>query len=237
MRHPIPWKKFSIALIFAGGFLAFFLFGGDQYINFSTIKANRERLFSYTQNHYWFLLIGAMVLYTSSTALSLPLATPLSLAIGFLYGLWVGTAIILLSATLGATLVFLATRYVFADVVQRWMGTKLRRFLSEFHRNDFSYLLFLRLVPLFPFWLINLSMAFTPIKVQTYVLATGLGIIPGAFVFTNLGRSLGQIDSVDQLLSLETLSAFLLLGLFALLPVFVRRYRSFKRGENGGSDV
>jgi uncharacterized membrane protein YdjX (TVP38/TMEM64 family) len=86
----------------------------------------------------------------------------------------------------------------------------------------------LRLVPLFPFWLINVATAFTPIKVQTYVLATAIGIIPGAFVFTNLGQSLGRIESPDQLLSFKTLSALILLGIFALVPVFVKKFRSVK---------
>ncbi|MCX8118488.1 MAG: TVP38/TMEM64 family protein [Desulfobacterota bacterium] len=216
--------------------MAFFLLGGDRYLNFSTIKANRDRLLFYTQHHYWPLLLGALTLYTVSTALSLPVATPLSLAIGFLFGLWVGVAIILVSATLGATLVFLAARYVLADFVQRRMGRRLQRMVSEFHQNDFHYLLFMRLVPLFPFWLVNLATAFTPIKIQTYVLATAIGILPGAFVFTNLGRSLGQIDSPDQLLSFKTLSAFLLLGLFALFPVLVKRYRPLKAMKNGATD-
>lgn len=229
----IPWKKVLILLIFIGGFSAFFLLGGDQYLNFSTLKANRDRLLAYTLNHYWSILIGAMTVYTASTALSLPVATILSLTIGFLFGLWVGTAIILFSATLGATLAFLAARYVLADVVSRRMGMMAKKLIAEFHRNDFNYLLFLRLVPLFPFWLINLATAFTPIKAQTYVVATTIGIIPGAFVFTNLGQSLGRIDSPDQLLSFKTISALILLGIFALIPVFVKKFRSIKakKGE------
>jgi uncharacterized membrane protein YdjX (TVP38/TMEM64 family) len=173
-----------------------------------------------------------MIVYTASTALSLPVATPLSLTVGFLFGVWVGTAAILFSATLGATLAFLAARYVFAESVSRRMGTTVRKVISEFHRNDFNYLLFLRMVPLFPFWLINLATAFTPIKVQTYVAATAIGIIPGAFVFTNLGQSLGRIDSPDQLLSFKTVSALILLGIFSLIPVFVKKVRSV-RAEKG----
>jgi uncharacterized membrane protein YdjX (TVP38/TMEM64 family) len=174
-----------------------------------------------------------MAVYTASTALSLPVATILSLTIGFLFGLKVGTAIIFFSATLGATLAFLAARYVLADVVSRRMGMMAKKLISEFHRNDFNYLLFLRLVPLFPFWLINLATAFTPIKVQTYVAATAIGIIPGAFIFTNLGQSLGRIDSPDQLLSFKTIGALMLLGIFALIPVFVKKFRSIKakKGE------
>lgn len=232
-QHPtgfsIPWKKALILLIFVGGFSAFFLLGGDQYLNFSTLKANRDSLLAYTLNHYWSILMGAMALYTASTALSLPVATVLSLTIGFLFGLWVGTAMILISATLGATFVFLATRYIFAETVSRRMGTTVKKVISEFRENDFNYLLFLRLVPLFPFWLINLATAFTPIKVQTYVLATAIGIIPGAFVFTNLGQSLGRIDSPDQLLSFKTISALVLLGIFAVIPVFVKKFQSIKK--------
>jgi uncharacterized membrane protein YdjX (TVP38/TMEM64 family) len=232
-KSSISWKKVLILLIFVGGFSAFFLLGGDQYLNFSTLKTNRDRLSAYTLNHYWSILIGAMAVYSASTALSLPVATLLSLTIGFLFGLWVGTGIILFSATLGATLAFLAARYVLADVVSRRMGRMAKKLIAEFHRNDFNYLLFLRLVPLFPFWLINLATAFTPIKVQTYVAATAIGIIPGAFVFTNLGRSLGRIDSPDQLLSFKTISALILLGIFALIPVFVKKVRSIKakKGE------
>jgi len=229
LKSTIPWKKVLILLIFIGGFTAFFISGGDQYFNFSTLKANRDRLLFYFHNHYWQLFMGAMVFYTISTALSLPVATVLSLTIGFLFGLWVGTAIILFSATLGATLVFLAARYVLAEAVSRRMGTRIKRLMSEFQRNDFNYLLFLRLVPLFPFWLINLALAFTPIKVHTYVLATLIGIIPGALVFANLGQSLGQIESTDQLLSFRTMSAFMLLGIFALVPIVVKKYRSPKK--------
>jgi len=111
-KFSISWKKVLILLIFIGGFSTFFLLGGDQYLNFSTLKANRDRLLAYTLNHYWSILIGAMAVYTASTALSLPVATILSLTIGFLFGLKVGTAIIFFSATLGATLAFLAARYV-----------------------------------------------------------------------------------------------------------------------------
>lgn len=229
----ISWKKVLILFFFIGGFSAYFLLGGDQYLNFETLKANRDRLLAYTHNHYGSILIGAMAVYTVSTALSLPVATILSLTIGFLFGLWVGMAVILISATLGATLVFLATRYVFAEAVSRRMGPRAQRLISEFHQNDFNYLLFLRLVPLFPFWLINLATAFTPIKVQTYVVATAIGIIPGAFVFTNLGLSLGRIDSPDQLLSLKTFSALILLGLFALIPIFVKKLRLIKKLERG----
>lgn len=227
-NSPLPWTKLFILLLFVGGFGAFFALGGDRYLSFATLKANRDVLLTYTGKHYWIVLAGMVVIYTASTALSIPVATVLSLSIGFLFGRWIGTAIILFSATLGATLVFLAARYVFAEAAQRRMGTLAKKIIAGFHENDFNYLLFLRLVPLFPFWLVNLAPAFTPIKVHTYVVATAIGIVPATFVFANLGQSLGRIDSPDQLLSLETVSALVLLGMFALIPVLLKKYRSKK---------
>ncbi len=174
------------------------------------------------------MLAGSVAIYTASTALSLPIATVLSLAIGFLFGRWVGIGMIIFSATSGATLVFLAARYLFAEAAQRRIGTVGKKIISGFHENAFSYVLFLRLVALFPFWMVNLVLAFTPIRVRTYVAATAFGIAPGSFVFANLGQSLGSIDSPKNLLSIQTLSAFLLLGIFALVPVLVKKFQSKK---------
>ena len=224
-KGSIPWLKLFILCIFAGGFATFFVLGGDQYLNFSTIKANRNLLLTYTQNHYWGMLVGSVLIYTASTALSLPIATVLSLAIGFLFGRWVGIGIIIFSATFGATLVFLAARYLFAEAAQKRIGTVGKKIISGFRENAFNYLLFLRLVALFPFWLVNLAPAFTPIKLRTYVVATAIGITPGSFVFANLGKSLGSVDSPTHLLSIQTLSAFILLGIFALIPVLVKKFQ------------
>lgn len=218
--------KTAIIVFFIGGILTFFILGGEQYLDFQFIKANKEKLLIFNKDHYWVSLIGSIFIYTISTALSLPVASILSLAIGFVFGLWVGLGIILFSATIGATLVFLGTRYVVGVAVYKRFGERTQKILLEFKKNDFNYLLFLRLVPIFPFWLINLAMAFTPIKVHTYMLATLIGILPGAFVFTNLGRVLGQIDSPNQILSPQTLTAFSLLGLFVLIPIFVKKIRS-----------
>jgi uncharacterized membrane protein YdjX (TVP38/TMEM64 family) len=224
-RPFIAWMRLFILLFFAGGLAAFFIFGGDQYFSFVMLKVNRDALLTYTENHYWAMLAGAMAIYSAATTFSIPVATGLSLMTGFLFGRWMGTAIILVSATLGSTLVFLGARYVFAEAAQRRMGKIANKIIVRFHENDFNYLLFLRLIPLFPFWLVNLVPAFTPMKTRTYMMATAIGITPGCFVFANLGQSLGRIDSPGRLLSLQTLSALALLGVFALLPVFVKRLR------------
>jgi uncharacterized membrane protein YdjX (TVP38/TMEM64 family) len=133
--------------------------------------------------------------------------------------------IIVCAATVGATLVFLAARYLFADAARKRMGGLAQKINEGFTQDAFNYMLFLRLVPLFPFWLVNLAPAFTNVKLRTYVLATAIGIIPGSFVFANLGRTLGQIDSLQGLLSREVVGAFVLLGVFALIPVLIKKFR------------
>ena len=121
---------------------------------------------------------------------------------------------------------FLAARYLFADAARRRMGPLGAKISAGFTEDAFSYLLFLRLVPLFPFFLVNLAPAFTRIRLRTYVLGTLVGIIPGSFVFANLGQTLGRIDSLSGLVSTETIAALVLLGAFALLPVLIKRYKS-----------
>ncbi len=234
-RPASRWLKPLILALFAGGLAAFFLLGGDQYLSLENLKANRAALLEYTESHFSLMVILAIAIYTLSTALSIPGAVILSLAAGFLFGRWTGTAIILFSATLGATLVFLAARYLFADMARRRLGPMMHKLADGFQRDAFHYLLFLRLVPVFPFWLVNLAPAFTPIKTRTYFLATAIGIAPGSFVFANLGQSLGRIDNPDELLSGETLMALVLLGLLALVPVIYRRFREPRERNPGDS--
>ncbi len=224
------WLKVAILLVFIAGFAAFFIFGGAQWLSLETIKLHRAELLQFTANNYFTMLLLSVLVYAAATALSIPGALLLSLTVGFLFGRWVGTLVIVLAATVGATLVFLAARYLFAEAAQRKAGGLAKKMIEGFKENAFNYLLFLRLVPLFPFWLVNLAPAFTPIKLRTYVAATAIGIIPGSFVFANLGQSLGRIDSAGQLISAETLAAFVLLGVLALAPVAIKKLKMKKEG-------
>lgn len=219
-------------LLFAGivvAFGAFFLLGGQKYVSLEAIKLHRDGLLDYCKDHYVLMLILAFLVYTVSTALSLPGGLMLSLTVGFLFGRWVGTALIVVAATLGATMVFLAARYLFADWAKNRMGGLAKKLNEGFTKDAFHYMLFLRLVPLFPFWLVNLAPAFTNIKLSTFVIGTFLGIIPGSFVFANLGQTLGQIESLQGLLSNEAVGAFVLLGIFALVPIVLKRIRGDRK--------
>ena len=224
--------KLTVLLVLAALIASFFIFGGPDYLTITALQANKTILLDTVEQHYAVSIMIAMLIYIAVVALSLPGASVLSLAVGFVFGRWLGWSLLLVSATIGAVLVFWLVRYLFYD----WAKAKLdkitatRNIIAEFEHHSLSYLLFLRLVPLFPFWLVNLTMAFTSIKTGQYALGTFLGIMPGSFVFANLGQSLAEIDTMDQLFSPQLLMAFVLLGVLMLLPVIIsRRKRSMDR--------
>ena len=229
MKNSATLIKLLIFGLFVGGVIAFFAFGGQKYLNLETLKANRDALIQYAEQHYALALLIGFLIYTVSTALSLPGGLILSLAVGLVFGRWAGTVLIVFAATLGATLVFLAARYLFADMARKKIGGLARKINEGFTRDAFNYLLFLRLVPLFPFWLVNLAPAFTNVSLKTYITATAIGIVPGTFVFANLGQNLGRISSTQDLLTPPIIGAFVLLGVFALIPVL---YKKFKAKNN-----
>jgi uncharacterized membrane protein YdjX (TVP38/TMEM64 family) len=235
------WLKALIGLLFGGGLVAFFAMDGQHYLNLEMLQQNRDALLAYTRENYWAMLVITVAVYVIAVALSVPGGLLLSLAMGFLFGRWIGTGLILVGATIGATLVFLAARYLFANAARQRLGRKLRELSDGFTHDAFNYLLFLRLVPLFPFWLVNLAPAFTGIRLSTYIAATAIGIIPGAFVFANLGQSVGHIQSMAQLASPETLGALALLGMLALVPVLakklMRRKDRFINNDSRESDA
>ena len=220
------WLKVALLVLFAGVVAAFFALDGQRYLTLDAVKANRDAMLRFTEAHFVAALVLGFVVYAGAVAFSLPGALVLSLATGFVFGRWVGTALVVAAATTGATILFLAARYIFADAARRRLGALGERINAGFTENAFSYLLFLRLVPAFPFFLVNLAPAFTSVPLRTFVLATLVGIVPGTFVFVNLGETLGRIDSLAGLVSWETLIAFALLGALALVPVYLRRRAS-----------
>jgi len=155
--------------------------------------------------------------------LSLPGATILTLAGGFVFGAVPATLYVNIGATTGATLAFLAARYVLRDTVEQKFGRWLEPLQQGFAKNALSYLLTLRLIPLFPFFVVNLVSGLTRVSVGTYVAATALGIIPGSFVYAYAGRQLGVINSLKEIGSPQVLGAFVLLGAFALAPILYKK--------------
>ncbi len=218
--------KIAIAALFIGAIATFFALDGSRYLQLDEIKQHRDELLALTRDHYVQALVVAFVVYTSATAFSVPSGIILSLTLGFLFGRWVATALIVIGGTLGATLLFLCARYLFAEPVRKRLGPLGERINRGFTRDAFSWLLFLRLTPVVPYFLVNLAPAVTDIRVRTYVLATLIGILPSTLVFTNLGQSLGQIESTRDLLAPGIIIAFAALGVLALVPIMLRRWRS-----------
>ena len=165
-----------------------------------------------------------IVVYIVQTVLSLPGAGILSLAAGAVFGVVRGALYVSIGATTGATLAFLVSRYLFRDAIQKKFSSRLETMNRELEHSGFNYLLFLRLVPIFPFFLINLAAGLTKIPLRTFFLGTIIGMIPGNFVFCNAGASLATITKMNDIASPRVLGSFVLLGLFALVPVAYRKF-------------
>ncbi len=224
-------KKLLIAAVVAGLIALFFAFDLGRFLTLESLKTNRDALTTFYQENR-FVMAGAFIaIYIIQSALSLPGAAILSLAAGAIFGAVMGTLYVNIGATIGATLAFLVARYLFRDAIQNKFGPRLEKMNRELETRGFNYLLFLRLVPLFPFFLINLGAGLTKVPLRTFFFGTMIGIIPGSFVFCNAGASLATITSVSEVASPRVLGSFALLGLFALVPVL---YQKFK-GKKGGA--
>jgi uncharacterized membrane protein YdjX (TVP38/TMEM64 family) len=208
----------------------FFYFGLADHLTLGSLKSNRARLEELYGEHRVAMVSVFMALYILQTALSLPGATILSLAAGAIFGALTGTVYAVTAATIGASLAFLVTRYVFKDAVRARFCQRLEKINHELGREGLHYLLFLRLVPVFPFFLINLGAGLTNMSLRTFFFGTMIGIIPGGFIYCNAGASLASIETASDIASPGTLASLALLGLLALVPVAYRKLR--KRREN-----
>lgn len=223
-------KKFWVVAVIAVLAGIFFYFDLGEYLTLASLKSNRDALIGFRERHQFAMVAFFIAAYIAQTALSLPGAAVLSLAAGAIFGVVMGTLYVNIGATIGATLAFLATRYLFHDMIQGKFGPRLEKINRELETRGLNYLLFLRLVPLFPFFLINLGAGLTNMPLRTFVIGTVVGIIPGSLVFCNAGASLATITSLNAVASPRVLGSFALLGLFALVPVL---YQKFKRKQEG----
>lgn len=221
-------KKMALALAVIVAGTLFFYFDLGRFLTLEALKANRQSLLDYYAAHKVLTVASFMAIYIIQTVLSLPGAAILSLAAGAIFGSIMGTVYASIAATIGATLAFLVTRYLLRDAVLNKFGSKLEGMNRELESRGLNYLLFLRLVPIFPFFLINLAAGLTRLPLRTFFWGTILGIIPAGFVFVNAGASLATIDSLSDIASPRVLGSFALLGLFALIPVL---YNRFFRGD------
>ncbi|MGJ0517150.1 MAG: TVP38/TMEM64 family protein [Methylomicrobium sp.] len=212
--------QLRILAIIALAIGAFFLFDIDQWLTLERFKAEYARLIGYRDAHPLLITLAYAGIYIAVTGLSLPGATVLTLAGGALFGLVGGTLIVSFASSIGATLAFLAARFLFRDTVKSRFGDRLAAIDAGLAKDGPYYLFTLRLVPLFPFFVINLLMGLTAIKTLTFYWVSQLGMLAGTVVYVNAGTQLAKIDSLSGILSPPLVGAFVLLGLF---PLFAKK--------------
>ena len=212
-------KTTKIFLLLSLVFLiaSFFVFDLQQYLTLDTLKEKKEWINLYSSKHPALIIFIYSLVYIVITGLSLPGATILTLAGGAVFGLFWGTVIVSFASTIGATLAFLAARFLFQGTVKSRFGPRLQAINQGIERDGIFYLFTLRLVPIFPFFMINLTMGLTSIKVRTFYWVSQLGMLAGTAVFVNAGTQLAKITSLSDILSPSIIGSFILLGVFPLM--------------------
>ena len=195
--------------------------GPAKYLNLDFIKAMLDQLTSYRQQNPITMILLYSGIYIAVTAASIPGALILTLLGGAIFGFALGSVIVLISATIGATIAFLVARYLFDDLVQNRMGDRLTSIRENFRKEGALYLFSLRLVPVIPFFAINLLMGLTSIKTSTYFGASLIGMAPGTMVFINTGTQLAKLDSIKGLLSPALIGSFVLLAVFPYIAKYL----------------
>jgi uncharacterized membrane protein YdjX (TVP38/TMEM64 family) len=221
LRRLIPFAL----LVLAG--IAFVAAGGRHYLTLASLAENRDRLCGLVQHWGVVAALVYVALYAVLVALSVPGGAVLTIAGGFLFGTWLGAACAMIGATAGATGIFLAARAGLGGLAQR-AGPVAGKLEASFRADAFNYLLVLRLVPIFPFWLVNLVPALVGVKLPTFALATFLGIIPGSFVYASIGNGLGSFveePGSGILFRPSILLPVVGLAALALVPVVYKHWR------------
>ncbi len=192
-RSGLSLKRLLPAIVLVAGLVAFFALDLDRHVSLEALQAHREALQGWVQDYGILAGLVFMAIYAVAVAFSIPGAVYLTIAGGFMFGPYLAAVYVVAGATTGATAVFLAARYALGDFLRARAGSAIGRMKSGFQENEISYMLILRLVPLFPFWLVNLVPAFLGVKIRTYVICTFLGIIPGSFVYALVGDGAGAV--------------------------------------------
>ena len=221
--------RFIPLLVIITGLIIFFASGLHQYLSFQTLQAHHAALKAWTAQHQ-LLAVGSFIgIYIIFVAISIPGAVWLTMLGGFLFGIFFGFCYAMIGATIGACLLFLAARTAIGDWLAKKVGGRLQRLEQGFQANAFSYLLFLRLVPVFPFWLVNIVPAIFNMRFIPYALATCIGIIPGSIIYVLTGNGLGTIlaagktPDIDIIFHPEIITPIIGLALLSLVPILYRK--------------
>lgn len=238
-RRALSLQRLLPLILLLVGLAAVYGAGLHRYLSFEALRDHREELVDWVADDRLVAALAFIGLYVLVVALSLPGGALLTIVGGFLFGTVVGALFALIGATVGAAVVFLAARTAFREVLRARAAPFLARMEVGFRANAFNYLVVLRLVPLFPFWLVNLVPAFLGVGLRTFILATVVGIIPGTFVYASFGNGLGALIDMGMSPDLSAIfkPAILIpligLALLALLPVAYKTIKA-RRSETSG---
>lgn len=221
-------KKFLPLGIFAILIAGIYMSGILDYVSLDAIKGQRVYLAELVAANPIIAGAAFMGLYIATVALSLPIASLLTLLGGFLFGLVAGTLMIVFSATIGASIIFLIAKSALGETLREKAGPFYNKVANNMNDNSIQYMFFTRLIPVVPFFMANILPALFNIKLRDFAFTTFFGIIPGTAVFTNIGQSLATIESLGDLVSPQILGAFTILGLFALIPTFIKFFKNRK---------
>jgi len=209
--------KIALAIVLVALIAAFFIFDLQQYFSLEFLKREKDAL-NQRYNDNPLLIAGAFfAIYVAFAALALPAATILTLAGGAIFGFWTGVLLVSFASTIGATLAFVFTRFLFHDAVQSKFGDRLETINQGIESEGAFYVFGMRLVPLFPFVMVNSVLALTKLKTWTFYWASQLGMLAGTAVYVNAGTQLAQIDSLAGIANPKLIGSFVLLGVFPIL--------------------
>ncbi len=234
--------RFAPLVVLVAGLAAFFAFGLDDYVSFDKLRDHREALLQFVAGNGVLAALLFMACYAVAIAFSVPGGAVMTIAGGFLFGTIPGTVYVMIAATVGATALFLAARTALGDALRAKAGPAMKKMEAGFRKNALNYLLFLRLVPLFPFWLVNLVPALLGVPLRTYLIATVIGIIPGTFVYVSVGNGLGAVFDAGEMPDLSIVSKpdilipLVGLALLALVPVAYKKFKGLNDDAGGSND-
>lgn len=236
------FKKFLPLIILIIILVIAYLLNLQHYFSFSYLQEKHQVLESLTDHHYFLASLLFCLIYIVSVAVSIPGASFLTIIGGFLFGIILGSIYVVISATIGATIIFLAAKTALSDWFYQKVKTyKLDKFAQGFEKNAFNYLFVLRLIPLFPFWLINIVPAFFKIRTSTYMLSTFLGIIPGSFVYVLVGNGISSVIAEGKTPDLKIifqpyiLAPLIGLAILSLIPIVYKKFKARGQNSNGST--
>lgn len=238
------WRRLAPLAVLGAGLAAFFALGGPQYLDRAAFGELMRELSLFVESNFWVAALAYLAFYALAVSVSVPGAVWFTIGAGFLFGPVVGAGVALIGATIGATILFIAARYAFADAVRNRFPGQIKRLQDGLSRDAFTYVMILRLIPAIPFFVINLATALLNVPLRAFVLASLIGMAPAAYVYATLGGKLFEIleeglPSFTELLDPQLAVALIVFAALAVFPALYKRMtgRSSPAAAKGEGDA